>query len=221
MKKWMMVLCVGMLALGLTACGNRKDADTGSGSGESSLQESTGVQGNVGAGQSTVEDLAPGGAGEDVGEDAGGWSEEMQALRDAVAAELGDDYWPNMEMPAEILKSQYGLTEDMYEDYMGEMPMMSAHVDTLLIVKAKEGQADEVKGTLEDYRINLLKNSMQYPMNMGKVQASKVDSEGDYVYFVLLGGDVTEVAEKGDEAVIAYCREQNERVIDILVQQVA
>ena len=221
MKKWMMMLCVGMLALGLTACGNRKDSDTGGESGGSSLQESTGVQGNVGAGQSTVEDVAPGGAGEDVGEDAGGWSEEMQALRDAVAAELGDDYWPNMEMPAEILKSQYGLTEDMYEDYMGEMPMMSAHVDTLLIVKAKEGQADEVKGVLEDYRINLLKNSMQYPMNMGKVQASKVDSEGDYVYFVLLGGDVTEVAEKGDEAVIAYCREQNERVIDILVQQVA
>lgn len=221
MKKWMMMLCVGMLALGLTACGNRKNSDMGSESGGSSLQESTSVQGNVGAGESTVEDLAPGGAGEDVGEDAGGWSEEMQALRDAVAAELGDDYWPNMEMPAEILKSQYGLTEDMYEDYMGEMPMMSAHVDTLLIVKAKEGQADEVKGTLEDYRINLLKNSMQYPMNMGKVQASKVDSEGDYVYFVLLGGDVTEVAEKGDEAVIAYCREQNEKVIDILVQQVA
>lgn len=221
MKKWMMILCVGMLALGLTACGNRKDSDMGSESGGSSLQESTGVQGNAGAGQSTVEDVGPGGAGEDVGEDAGGWSEEMQALRDAVAAELGDDYWPNMEMPAEILKSQYGLTEDMYEDYMGEMPMMSAHVDTLLIVKAKEGQADEVKGVLEDYRINLLKNSMQYPMNMGKVQASKVDSEGDYVYFVLLGGDVAEVAEKGDEAVIAYCREQNERVIDILVQQVA
>lgn len=221
MKKWMMMLCVGILALGLTACGNRKNSDMGSESGGSSLQESTSVQGNVGAGESTVEDLAPGGAGEDVGEDAGGWSEEMQALRDAVAAELGDDYWPNMEMPAEILKSQYGLTEDMYEDYMGEMPMMSAHVDTLLIVKAKEGQADEVKGVLEDHRINLLKNSMQYPMNMGKVQASKVDSEGDYVYFVLLGGDVTEVAEKGDEAVIAYCREQNERVIDILVQQVA
>ncbi|MDE7251482.1 MAG: DUF4358 domain-containing protein [Acetatifactor sp.] len=221
MKKWIMMLCVGILALGLTACGNRKDADTGSESGGSSLQESMGVQGNVGAGESTVEDIGPGGAGEDVGEDAGGWSEEMQSLRDAVAAELGDDYWPNMEMPAEILKSQYGLTEDMYEDYMGEMPMMSAHVDTLLIVKAKEGQADEVKGILEDYRINLLKDSMQYPMNMGKVQASKVDSEGDYVYFVLLGGDVTEVAEKGDEAVIAYCREQNERVIDILVQQVA
>lgn len=221
MKKWMMMLCVGMLVLGLTACGNRKDSDMGSESGGSSLQESTGVQGNAGAGQSTVEDVGPGGAGEDVGEDAGGWSEEMQALRDAVAEELGDDYWPNMEMPAEILKSQYGLTEDMYEDYMGEMPMMSAHVDTLLIVKAKEGQADEIKGALEDYRINLLKNSMQYPMNMGKVQASKVDSEGDYVYFVLLGGDVTEVAEKGDEAVIAYCREQNERVIDLLVQQVA
>lgn len=222
MKKWMVMLCVGMLALGLAACGNRKDSDTGSESGGSSMQESTGIQGDVGAGEPTVEeDLAPGGAGEDVGEDAGGWSEEMQALRDAVAAELGDDYWPDMEIPAEVLESQYGLTEDMYEDYMGEMPMMSAHVDALLIVKAKEGQAETVQETLEAYRINLLKNSMQYPMNMGKLQASKVDSEGDYVYFVLLGGDVTEVAEKGDEAVIAYCREQNERVIDLLVQQVA
>ena len=222
MKKWMVTLCVGMLALGLVACGNRKDSDTGSESGGSSIQESTGVQGNVGAGDSTAEESsAPGGAGEDVGEDAGGWSEEMQALRDAVAAELGDDYWPDMEMPAEFLQSQFGLTEDMYEDYMGEMPMMSAHVDTLLIVKAKEGQTDAVKRALENYRTNLVENSMQYPSNMGKVQASQVGSEGDYVYFVLLGGDVTAVEEQGDEAIIAHCQEQNERVIDILVQQMA
>ena len=30
----------------------------------------------------------------------------------------------------------------MYEDYMAEMPMMSAHVDTLLIIRAKDDKVE-------------------------------------------------------------------------------
>ncbi len=220
MKKWMVLVCAGMLAFGLAACGG--DSDAGTESAGSAGQESTGMTESsvtAEAGADTGESGVSSGEA-NPGGNAGGWSGEMQALRDAVVAELGDDYWPNMEIPPEVLEMNYGLTEDMYEDYMGEMPLMSAHVDTMLVVKAKEGQADAVEEALESYRTNMVENSMQYPMNIGKVQASMVGREGNYVFFVLLGGDVTAAGEKGDEAIIAYCQEQNEKAIDIISQNV-
>ena len=38
----------------------------------------------------------------------------------------------------------------------------------------------------------------------------------NYVCFVLLGGDTTSVDEQGEEAVITYCQEQNEKAIDAI-----
>lgn len=206
MKKWMMYLCVGAMALGLAACGNQEDAGNST---EPGTQEGTTVPGGSAAQEST-------GTVEGPGDVFSGWSEEMATLRAAVMEELGDDYWPNMEIPAELLEMSYGLTPDMYEDYMGEMPMMSVHVDTLLIVKAAEGQADAVEQALRAYHKDLAENSSQYPMNLGKVQAGIVERMDDYVYFVLLGGDTTAVEEQGDAAVIAHCQEQNQRVIEII-----
>lgn len=219
MKKWIVLACAGLLVSGLAACGDGGKSDNGTESGESVMQESTGVAESPVLEETGEAGAASGEAGMD--ENLGGWSREMQALRDAVVEELGEDYWPNMEIPAEALEMNFGLTADMYEDYMGEMPMMSTHVDTLLIVKAKEGQADMVEETLEAYRTDLVENSLQYPMNMGKVQAAMVGREGDYVSFVLLGGDLAAVEEEGDEAVIAYCKEQNQRVMDIIAQNTA
>lgn len=134
-------------------------------------------------------------------------------LKAAVVAELGDDYWPEAEIPADALEMGYGLTSDMYEEYVGDMPMMSAKVDTMIIVKAKEGKADAVEEALTAYHKALKEDTMQYPMNIGKIQASKVERIGNYVCFVLLGGDVTSVEEQGEEAVIKYCQEQNDRAI--------
>jgi hypothetical protein len=38
----------------------------------------------------------------------------------------------------------------------------------------------------------------------------------DYVCFVQLGADTTVVADQGEDAVIDYCLEENERAIDAL-----
>ena len=57
---------------------------------------------------------------------------------------------------------------------------------------------------------------MQYPMNVGKVQASRIETIGSYVIFVQLGGDVQDALEEGDEAVVAQCQEVNDQVIETL-----
>lgn len=215
MRKRILCLCAGMLALTFAACGSRGDMGSleESGTGESGSAQGTGVSSGDSSGQT--------GSGEtsDEGEIFSGWSEEMASLRAAIAEELGDDYWPDMAIPAELLEMSYGLTPDMYEDYMGEMPMLSMNVDTLLIVKAAEGQADAVEKALKDYHDNYVENNRPYPMNLGKVQASMVERMGDHVCFVLLGGDISDVEEQGDEAVILHCREQNQRVIEIIREQ--
>lgn len=141
---------------------------------------------------------------------------EMTAIKDAVVEELGDDYWPNMPLDSDMLEGFIGVTSDMYEDFLAEIPMISTNVDTLIVVRAKEGQADAVEKAMNDYRDANVGNTMQYPQNLGKIQASKVARLGNYVIFVQLGGDVMELSEQGDEAVIAHCQEVNDSVIELI-----
>lgn len=151
---------------------------------------------------------------------ANGWTEEMESIRAAVTEELGEDYWPDTQIFPDYLEMSFGLTQDMYEDYMGEMPMISVNVDTLLVVKAKPDQVDAVESALNAYRDGEVNQQMQYPMNVGKVQASQVERIGNYVCYVQLGADTDAAMEQGDEAVIEQCREVNGRVIEIIRQQV-
>lgn len=214
MKKLVVSMLIGAMILGTTACGGKNNES----SMESGTVESSAAQQSSVAEESTVESSEP----EALPEQAGAWSEEMSALRSAVVEELGDNYWPTMEIPVEVLEANYGLTSDMYVDYMGEMPMMSAHVDTLLIVKAAEGQEEAVEQALQAYRDNLVENSMQYPMNLGKVQASMVERMDSYVVFVLLGGDTMDAEmQGGDEAVIKQCQEHNQKVLEIISEKLA
>lgn len=234
MKKIGIYLCAGILALGLTACG--RDAQGNEGFQNTQQTDSSGAQkeGGDSQGGTAGGSLETGGADREQQENSGaddgqqangsqgvadvseGWSQEMEKLKSAAAEALGENYWPDMAVDPELLEMLFRVTPDMYEDYMGEMPMMSAHVDKLVIVKAKEGKVDEVREALEAYRDAQIADTMQYPMNLGKIQASRVEVVGSYVIFAMLGGDDTEAQADGEEAQIAYCQEVNDLVIDTI-----
>lgn len=212
MKKLLVFLTVGMLAVGMVACGNKDDN-------QSQGSEQTGESPAQGDGQSGsgVEDTAN--EGDNVNIDAmGSWSEEMQAVKQAVVDTLGDNYWPDTPIVPEMLEGTYGITADMYEDYMAESPMISANVDTLILIKAKEDTVEAVEEALNAYREGLVNDTMQYPMNIGKIQASRIERIGNYVCFVQLGGDTD--TDASDEEVIAHCQEQNELAIAVIEQNV-
>lgn len=203
MKKAVVCLCTGMLVLSMVACG-RND--------ESQSQESqTPTESSQ---QNTTEPTA---SPEATGAPQEQQNSELKNIRQTLVEVLGENYWPNTEIPAEYLE-EYGLTTDMYEDFYGEMPMISTNVDTLIVVQAKEGQVTAVEEVLNSYRDNLVNDTMQYPMNVGKIQASRIETFGNYVCFVQLGADTTEMyGEDGDEeAVIKHCQEQNELAIEAL-----
>lgn len=217
MKKLFVMACVGLLALNMVACGGTED-NAGSQSSESVENVESGngdLESTEQSQPSESEEEATGTVvnGHDYAE---GWTEEMGAIRDAVAEDQGDNYWATMPLTPDLLEMQLAVTPDMYDDYIAEMPMMSAHVDMLVVIKAKEGQVDAVKAALDAYRDNNVNNTMQYPSNIGKVQASVVEVIGNYVCFVQLGGDTMEAEENGDEAVIKHCQQINENVIEII-----
>ena len=225
MKKRLVALCAVALAFLLAGCGGDGGKESSSGSGESSVQESTeSAEGTEGAPEESLpeesaapeeSDSADSSEAREPEGAAEGWSQEMEDLKAAAveAAEEGG-YWPDMALEPDMLEMSFGISADMYEDYMAEMPMMSAHVDTLLIIRAKDDKVEAVREALEAYREAKVSDTMQYPMNLWKIQASRVETIGSYVMFVQLGGDTTQAEEEGEEAVVALCQERNDKVIE-------
>ncbi len=210
MKKWTMCLCAGLVMLGLASCG---DDAQGNSSG-SDVQGGSGTPENTAVPEGSDAGNAGGGAGQPDTTD--GWSEEMAGLKGAVVEALGDNYWPNMPLDAEMLEAVYGVSPDMYDDFMAEMPMISAQVDALVVIKAKEDKVTAVEDALKAYRDVQINDALQYPMNVSKVQASSVEKIDNYVVFVQLGADTMSVMDVSEEAAIVQCQEANKLAVDAI-----
>ena len=204
-KKLACMLLMSALALSMTACGGRDNGGSTAGTGETTT-ESTAAGQETGAAESTT------------AQDPKDAAKALKSAKKAVTDALGDNYWPDSEIPEEMLNDTYGVSADLYDAYLGEAPMISVNVDTLLIIHAKDGKVEEVENALNAYRDNLVNNTMQYPMNLGKIQASRIERVGDYVCFVQLGADTSSVEDQGDDAVITYCQEQNELALEAIRQ---
>ena len=219
MKKTVLYLCAGILVFGLTACGG--DPENGGSSDSSQIESSSQSTEQT---ESSVADESQGSSesenmessvADDGQADAEGWSEEMAGLRAAVVDAVGqDEYWPDMPMDGEMLNMLYGITSDMYDDYMAESPMISTNVDTLVIVKAKTDQVDTVFDLMTAYREKLVNDTMQYPSNLGKIQSSQVEKVGDYVIFVQLGR-MAGMADSEEEA-IKQSQEANAKALEAI-----
>lgn len=224
MKKTTVLLCVTALALVLAGCG--KD-DGGKNTTNTPSTESSAAQSQE-TSQAGTEASQPGTEGtqestpsQDIAGGEDGWSEEMEAVKAAVVEKLGENYWPNMQITPDMLEGSFGVGSDLYDDYMGEMPMISTNVDTLIIIKAKEGKVKDVESAVNAYRDALVNDTMQYPMNLGKIQASRIEVIGNYVCFVQLGADTTTALDESEEAVIEHCQDQNELALEAISSALA
>lgn len=215
MRKSMVLLCALALALSLSACGKDNGDKNASSVPSSENTGESGTQSGQGSEESGAETAAS--STEDAGtDDTSGWSEEMEAVKSAVVEKLGENYWPNTSITPEMLEGSFGIGADLYDDYMGEMPMISMNVDTLIIIKAKDGKVKDVEDAMNAYRNTLVNDTMQYPMNLGKIQASRIEVVGNYVCFVQLGADTTAAMDESEEAVIEHCQDQNEMALEVI-----
>lgn len=214
MKKLAVLFMTAVLTFNLVSCGKGNDEGEGTGAGgdqQSTVEDST--QDTQPESSSQPESDSQSQESSQTPEDGqDGISEEMSAIRQAVVDALGDNYWPDSQIPPEYLEA-YGLTSDMYVDFWGEMPMISTNVDTIIVIKAAEGQIDAVETALNSYRDTLVNDTMQYPMNLGKIQASRIEVVDDYACFMQLGADVTDLEEEDS---IRHCQEQNEMALEAI-----
>ena len=176
---------------------------TGCGKKESGSQQSRSHLGNTGMPGSKA---------------TGGYSEDitMEEIKEAVIDILGDNYWPDMKIDSESLAQTYGISPDMYDDYLAECPETSDNVDTLIIIKAKSDQVDNVEKALKNYIEANTSNSDAYSQNDGKTEAARIETFHNYVCFVQLGADTSAASDVSNEAVIDQCLEENERALDAI-----
>lgn len=153
-------------------------------------------------------------------ENGAAWRNDVstQSLVEAAAAELGDDYWANAELAPEYLDDWYGISDDMYEEYYGQTPMISVNVDTLIVVKTEEDHVEDVQNAFGTYKESMSQDSMQYPINLSKIQASEIRTFGNYVCFVQLGADAANTSSSDEEAV-EKCQEMNERALAVIEKE--
>ena len=140
----------------------------------------------------------------------------LNDLKRDVKELLGDRYWPEVDLSKEELAQDTGITEDMYVDFLAQKQVQDSHIDTMIIVHAKEDYVGVVEKALEDYRNRIIEENQDYPQNLGKAEASRMETIDDYVCFVQLGADTTAVADQGQDAIVNYCLEENERAIYVL-----
>lgn len=115
------------------------------------------------------------------------YAAQLDEIHTAVKNAYGENYLANMPFDAETLENVYGISEDMYDVIVAEGPMMSVHVDNFIAVHPTEGKKQAVVDALTAYRDDQINNSLQYPMNLMKLEASQVKEVGDYVFYVCLG----------------------------------
>ncbi len=144
----------------------------------------------------------------------------LTELKDCVKDLLGDNYWPEVDLTEEELEQKTGITEDMYVDFLAERQVLDSHIDTMIIIHAKEAHVGDVEQALEQYRTNMIAENRGHPQNLCKAEASRMETIEDYVCFVQLGADTTIVADKGEEEMIAYCQEENERALYVLEKEI-
>lgn len=137
--------------------------------------------------------------------------EVVQAVKDVY----GENYLPSMDITEEMLSDIYGVNTENVEEFYAQAPMISAHVDTFIAVKAVEGKGEEVEKDLQAYLDYMVENSINYPMNVAKVQSAKVVRHGDYVFYVMLGA-YNDDPDATEEDNVKFAQEQVQMGLDAI-----
>ena len=211
MKKKTRLLSLTLAALTAMAvmagCTPRNDSDGSSSSGVSSEASSGGTDSSE-----IVSDISS--AASDAGEAVEG---VLSGIHTGVKELFGEAYTANMAVEEDQLEERYGVKKEWVKDFIAEMPMMSAHVDQFVAIEAVSDEAaGEVEKALTAYRDKIAGDTMQYPMNLAKVQAARVERFDNYVFMVLLGETNDEAMDMSEEDQLTYYQGENQRVIDLI-----
>lgn len=85
----------------------------------------------------------------------------------------------------ELAKTNFHLNLDDAEEYTIEQGMINTGLETLAVVKAKEGKTDGVKKSFEQV-VEDKKNGFKYPGEEEAIEKAKIEVIGNYVVLFIL-----------------------------------
>ena len=138
----------------------------------------------------------------------------VSTFHEAIKGAYGEQYLPNMSIDDATLTDIYGIEKDLVANYVGEVPMIGTYVDSLIIIEATEGNVDAVETALNTYKDTLLGDSMQYPMNLAKINSSVVYSVDEYVFFIMLGA--IDETNEDEDAQLEFAKAEIQIAIDAI-----
>ena len=143
-------------------------------------------------------------------------SENMQTIKNAVISIMEDNYWPDATITNEELEKETKIAPDMYNDCLAEWQYTKTSVDMLIIIDAKEDYITEIELLLNKYRESQMTLYKDQLHNASKVFASRIEIIDNYICFVQLGADTSQISDTDKNAIILVCQEENEKAIDII-----
>ncbi|HIZ56375.1 MAG TPA: DUF4358 domain-containing protein [Firmicutes bacterium] len=107
-----------------------------------------------------------------------------------------------MDIDDETLSNVYGITTEMVEDYKGQVAGSMTNCDMLLVVKAKDGQVENVQKALEDSLAARVDQFEWYAVmgNDIRTKEAKVVVDGNYAALLMVGIIADDTAETFDFA---------------------
>lgn len=139
----------------------------------------------------------------------------LVSIYEEIREHLGDAYVSDLSIDEDVLSDEVGVSLDNVSSYIADMSMMSTHVDRYISIMAMDGQAEEVEKNLIDYKDFLIEDSVNYPMNIAKVNSAEVVRHGDYVFFIMLGKfDEREDATESEQ--IEFAKEEVNKIKEII-----
>ena len=191
MKKTVLTaIVISALVLSIAGCSNNTGSDVSDSS--SSASTSSGATSAPESGSDTSE---PASSAPETGEPetsapAETGDAQPESGRAAVlgAAALNADEWPSLDMISDpaIIESYFGFNADDTEDYYLAIPMVSANMEEIIVVKPKAGSEETVKTAIFDHITNVTENMFLYP-GQEEIAAGAVSGEtpDGYIYGIV------------------------------------
>lgn len=194
MKKYIATITAAVLVLTLTACSNTESKPNDPQSSNS---------GNINNESTSKTDSKP-----DTPQSTAPSPKEIEA---AIAKALGDGYLCAADTPDdEIVLSCIGrLDLTKVDEYVVKKPEVYA-MDTVGIVKCKEGYTDEAAKLLNDNFAQCISYIRQYPFDVAKVEGTRIYRVGDILMYITAGAPAT--AEMSDEDAAKLAASEYEKI---------
>lgn len=125
-------------------------------------------------------------------------AEIEQKIADAIGK---DNYFCDTEIDKDWLQNSFQLDLSKIDSYVAKQnSIASVNPDTVIVLKTKDGYADEAVKLLNDNFAQMVDYIRQYPFGTAKVMNGRLYQSGNYVVYVIAGasydGEDTEAEAK-------------------------